>query len=322
MGILQDCVMGFDASANVLDYFTFISATGAASSPTIGAGGRLSSSALIHILPTPSGTTSGSRARKTLPTPLSTIFLTFPLTASALPTSNSFDNSVIILELCDTGTTQIDVRLFGDGRLRVTRAGTVLATSNYVYQVNTFPFLELKAVIHGSAGVIDILAEGSSVFSGGEITGINTKNTANAYATEFVLACVLVSPTGSGLLQPMTIKFDDVIARDDHYSGFCHVREDRATGMGSVDDGVPGGSSTQPDTRRSVDESTPNGDVDHASLVNVGDKFRLTYPPIPGDSEVVALIPKFYASKDASGPAGFKANLLIGASEYTPGAGS
>jgi len=299
--------MGFDASNVVLHYFNSVQNSSGGSAPTIGAGGRNSTSALIFTVPTGS-TNPLSRAIKTLPVNLATGFQPFAMIYNALPSSGE----IIFLELRDAGTTQLDFRLQTDGRIRLTRAGTTLATSTFITAPNIYYHCEPGFTINDSTGALDFKINENSILAA-PLTGIDTKNTANAYITEFALCAVLV---GANILTAVTIKFDDVGTRDDSYSGDFRVREQLPTGTGDVDNGVPGGSAAQPDTRRSVDETPPNDDVDWAGLVNVGDKFLLTFAAISTSEEVLCVGLAERATKSAAGTGKYKSVVKIGGTEY------
>jgi hypothetical protein len=310
MTIPNGMAMGFEVDTTVLHYFTSTSITGT-STITIGAGGRNSTQGLLALIPNNTNSSNaGAKAVKTLPAALSTIYQSFAFSTNVLPVASQ---AFILLELRESGTVHIDVRLFPDGTLRVTRAGTALGTGSFVASVNVFYHVEMKAVIDDSTGTIDILVNGASILS---LTGQDTKNGGAGTVTEITIGATMITNLANQV-PATTVKFDDMVTNDAAFLGDCRVREDLPTGTGSVDDGVATGAA---DSRQATDEAPPDNDTTYAELVNVGDKILLTYATIPTTEEVVAAGMMPYAKKSTAGAATFKTNVKIGATEYTPGA--
>lgn len=86
-----------------------------------------------------------------------------------------------ILEFFDAGTTQADVRVHPNGTFSVTRNGVVLGTSTVSASVTGFQYLECKITFHATTGTVDLRLNGVSILA---LTGQNTQNTANAFASD------------------------------------------------------------------------------------------------------------------------------------------
>lgn len=310
MTIPNGMAMGFEVDTTVLHYFTSTVITGS-STITIGAGGRNSTQGLLFLIPNNTNSSNaGAKAVKTLPAPLSTIYQAFAFATNVLPvTSQAF----ILLELRESGTTHIDLRLYPDGTLRVTRAGTALGTGSFVASVNVFYHVEIQAVIHNSTGVINVLVNGASILN---LVAQDTQNGGTGVVSEIAIGATMITNVVNQT-PATTVKIDDMVTSDNAFVGDCRVREDLPTGTGSVDDGVATGAA---DSRQATDEAPPDDDTSYAELVNVGDKILLTYPTIPTDEEVIAAGMMPYAKKSTAGSATFQTNVKIGATEYTPGA--
>lgn len=288
---------------------------GGVSSITIGAGGRNGTNALIVKC---GGSSDFARAAKTLPSPLSTIYYAFPFKTDRLPAPAT---SIICAELRDAGSAQVRVILSSDGTLGIQRgdgAALIAAVPDFSMSINTFYHFEIGLSIHGSTAFVKFWVNEAEKLN---LTNQNTQGVAGStIITEIVACCANVQSQVS----VTTFRFDDIIVRNDQHIGDCHYREILPTGTGSVDDGVPTGAAS---SREAVDDTAPDGDATKTALENVGDKFLLTYPPIPTDVEVVAVIPTIYAQKSDAGPGTFKVAFKIDGSDYlgaeqSPSAGS
>jgi len=115
----------------------------------------------------------------------------------ATPTNNAF------IQFFDGTTEQISLRGDGSGHLTISRNGTVLATSTNTVSVNTWYFIEIKATIHPSAGVIEVRVNGTSTGWIPSTASLNTRNTANSQAT------------GIAVVQPnQNVRIDDFYIAD------------------------------------------------------------------------------------------------------------
>ncbi len=93
-----------------------------------------------------------------------------------------------LIAFSDNGTNQLYLGFDGSYRLAIKRGfwGTTIATSTNALAVGTRYHIEFKATLHGSAGVVEVRVDGSSVGWIPQTTGLNTKSTANAYANGLI----------------------------------------------------------------------------------------------------------------------------------------
>jgi hypothetical protein len=251
-----------------------------------------------------SGAVRTTEARKTIQQGnQATIYLEFGFKTSVLPGSGQV---AVIAQLCDTGTVQCDIALNSTGNILLRRNGsTTLSTSTGVLSINTRYRIGWKLVINNSTGSsilqINELADG-----GFAVSGVDTQQSANASANEFVLG-------GAIHCVSQNIDYDNVVLSDDSFHGECTVLEDLPTGTGDDDDGVASGAA---DTRHAVDDTDPDDDSTFSALQAVNDKFLLTYPNLPSGVQVVASGTLTWAKKSAAGTGLFKPDLKIGGTEY------
>lgn len=104
----------------------------------------------------------------------------FAFNAAGLPTTGS----QVILEFLDQGSVQLDLRVFPDGTLALTRAGTLLtgSLSTVAISVSTWHYIEVKILISAAAGATTNLVkvDGATVIT--LAAGQQTNNTSNLTA--------------------------------------------------------------------------------------------------------------------------------------------
>ena len=242
-----------------------------------------------------------SRVQKTLGSNASTIYMAFAFRTDALPTSTT---ATEIAEVSDLGTNQCDLRIIPGGLLRVTRNGTVLATSSASLLTNIYYHIEWKIVIDNSAGSTIVKVNEVEVINS---TSLDTQNTANAYATDVYLGFWNAFP---GVVRG---DFDDFVVRDDGFSGDCSVVALLPTGIGSTNQWTATGAAT---TREAVDETPPNSDTDYIQTANITDLSLFTYPTISVLATIVAVIPIPFAKKTAAGVTQIKSVVRSGGANY------
>jgi len=295
--------MGFDVSTTVSNYFTSTSI--GAGTITIASGGRNSTQGLIFT----SGGSGGAAERiasKTLPAPMSTIYVAHSRKWNASPDSGG---TFILLSVTDGGSAQIELSRLNSGQLRVTRNGTTLGTTADSYSVNIHYHIEIRITIHNSAGVIELWVNEALVLN---LTSQDTQNTANSTVDTVRLEQSYSTNTSGGVVDTV----DDFVVSDSRILD-CRVREDLPTGTGSADDGVPTGAA---DSRQATDEAPPDSDTSYTALQNVADQVLLTYPTIPSGEDVLSVMGKSFAKKATAGTGTFKYLFHISGTDYTPGA--
>jgi hypothetical protein len=192
----------------------------------------------------------------------------------------TFGNSPYIgVAVLSGATPQLTLTLSTTGFLEVHRgseSGTLLGTASAALTPSVYQFVELKAVIHPSAGAVTVrvneipvltltsvntAATGSAVWDGVQVGAMNAGSSLNQYDDLYVL-------DGSGA-SPL----NDLL-------GDCRVDARYPTGAGATTAWTPStGANWQ-----NVDDATPNGDTDYNSTATVGatDTFATQDAPVPG----------------------------------------
>jgi hypothetical protein len=136
----------------------------------------------------------------------------------------------IIWAVQDGTTTQVDLRLTAAGQLYFTRNGTTIgSTSLSALSQGVWYYLEVKVVIHPSAGIAELRINGSGT---GWITlsGQNTRSTANTYGTRYWLGGFNLGGTGPCL----AMQYDDHVVNTNGFLGDVRVNGQFAAALGSV----------------------------------------------------------------------------------------
>jgi len=212
------------------------------------------------------------------------------------------------LQITDAGTAQVTVVVKTDGTIEVRRgtvAGTVLGTTGFALSINTFYYLELRVTIDDTVGTIDLYIDNVNRLS---LTGIDTKNTANASWNGINLGN---GGGATGFSQFWTDLYVEdgtdgtIIGQRDAFAsvlGDIKVEYLAAqSGNGSNTGWTP---STGTDHGALVDDgaSGPNGDTDYNSSATAGTKDTYNLVNLPSSAvSVIAVCPIFSCSKDDSG---------------------
>jgi hypothetical protein len=158
--------------------------------------------------------------------------------------------------------------------------GTVLGTTAPgVISLNTWYHLQVKIVVHDTAGVVEVRLNGAAtpVLS---VTGVDTRNAATGVATQVVLS--YASNAGGGT------DYDDLWVCDttgaapwNTYLGDCRVDARFPNGAGSTTGWTP---TPAVANYQNVDDPTPNGDTDYNSTLTIGatDTFAVQDVAVPG----------------------------------------
>jgi len=186
----------------------------------------------------------------------------------------------------DGGTTQISLRLNNDFTLTVLRGihnGTVLGTTTATMTAATFGYLELKVLIHPSAGTVDLRLNGVSVLS---LTAQNTRASAASQWTSVILG-MFDAVTFSALGSSKIADYDDLYVLDgtgaapwNTFLGDCRVDALSPTAAGATTGWTPSTGANW----SCVDETAPNDDTDYTSATTIGltDTFVVQDIPVAG----------------------------------------
>lgn len=221
---------------------------------------------------------------------------------AALPTNNE------LFTILDGTSDQCQLRVKSDGALEFRRgAATVLGTSSAgVLSSATTYYIELKVVIHNSAGAYDVRVNGVSVLSG---SGADTQQTANAQWTAVELCNLATS---------LTITGDDLYILDgtgsvnNDFLGDHRVVAALPDGVGNDDDWTP----TSGDNYTNVDDATPDDETTVVSSGTVGHTDLHTYAALGVTGDVRGVQFLCYAKADRAGMRDLVAVCRIGGTTY------
>lgn len=290
---------GFDHYTTVLDRWNSITGNDV----TIQSSQGRNSSKALRINRFSSGQSS-SAAYRSLPTNYQTIYFAFAMRWPTLPSGGE----VSVAQVLDGSTAQLTLKLDWLGVLRFYRStSTLLGTvPSFNAVANVWYHFEWKAKISTTVGEIELrINEVDHAISGSG--SLNTQASANAYSNVIALT-QLEQGTNGG-----TVYFDDVVVRDDAFSGDVEVLSIFPDGIGTTDQWTATGAAT---TAAATDEAAPNGDTDYASTANVGDLTLHTFQDIPTTSTIQAVVAMPYVKKTDAGTAKIKSTTRSGGTNY------
>jgi hypothetical protein len=204
---------------------------------------------------------------------------------------------------------QCDLRITPTGELQVTRDGTVLGTSTSRLTATAFQYIEMRLVIHTTAGAAVVRVNEVPWLT---LSNVNTQATANASALS-----IWAGQPGGGTALIQNI--DDLYICDgtgsaphNTFLGDCRVDCLYPNADGSHSAWTPSAGTTH---FTLVDDPTPTEDTDYLVTTTVGarDTHMLTnLPTLPG-SVVYGVQHSLYARKDDAGLRQVKNVLKSGA---------
>jgi hypothetical protein len=198
-------------------------------------------------------------------------------------------SNYVFLTLIDNATAQLTFKVRSDRKIEVFRgtgSGTSLGTTSASLPTTGLSHIQIRWKIDDSTGVVVIKIDDTTVLN---LTGQDTKNTANAYCTTETLG------TDQGFNSGITGYIDDYIFCDtagsvnNGFLGDKRVQWCPALAEGATSDYTP---STGTDNAALVDENPANDDTDYIESSTVGHIDYVTLsvsPTIPSGATVSAV---------------------------------
>jgi hypothetical protein len=213
-----------------------------------------------------------------------------------------------IFGLRDSGGSDIvDVRGNGAGKLQVTRAGTVLATSTNSVSSGVWYYLELKVTINSSTGAYELRVDGTST---NWVPAASGANTGNADAARFY---IWGGKTNSWM--------DDLYiangtAPNNDFMGPCKVATLRPAGPGNHSDWTGNGGVNF----ANVGEVVPDGDTTFNQSATANQIDTFVFDELPASSgSVYAVQHSILAKKDAGAARTIAPLQRSGGTDYAGG---
>lgn len=203
--------------------------------------------------------------------------------------SSGATGSIPFLCLTDGTTRQIELAMNSSRQLIVMRNGTTLGTGSTALAVGVWNYIELKVTIHDTAGVAVARVNGVTEIN---LSGVDTKNSSNAYANRLYLGC------GPSTFSFSTwVTFDDLYVLDGVDSGVSGCPNNDFLGDVRVEGRLPNGNGASSqfdgsdgnstDNYLLVDESTPNSDTDYVQSGIAGNKDTYAFQDLTPTSGIV-----------------------------------
>lgn len=225
---------------------------------------------------------SATHASKPLPSSYSTIFLGFAFFSTSLATGNDF-------AILRAGATNVcRLQLNGAGNLLVLNSGgTTIATGSANLLVNTWYYIEVKLVVNGASGSVEVHLNGA----------VEISSTAGNFGTTNIDTLQIGQGSNSGQFQ-----YDDMYVCDttgsapqNTFLGDVRVATIYPAGDGAHTAWTPNTGTTH---YTQVDEAQADDDTTYVSDATPGDLDTYTFGTIDTGATVYALQTNLYARKD------------------------
>lgn len=220
-----------------------------------------------------------------------------------------------LVSLRDSGTSQVDLAVRGNGTFEVSRGGAVLGVSDpgaLTLTENTYYFLEFKATI-GPAGSVALRVNGVPLIS---LTGVNTRVTTNNSANELVLGNLRIGLPGAAT--NTTADYDDLYVLDDtgaapHNNFLGDTRVVCLVPIGQELTEFTPSAGTNWDA---VNEIPPSStDYNEAQAVGSRDRFQYQALPALVNPVIYGVQLSLYCTNPDTGPRQIAAHCLAGGLE-------
>lgn len=232
-------------------------------------------------------------------------------------TIGSLSSAAPLFALLDGATIQVWVRVETDGTIKAYRgSGTsnLLGTSTGVTISAAVRFhLEVKAVIHPSAGTLEVRVNGVARLA---LTGLNTRASANSYAT----IVRLQGSAGSGGVSYENLNIKDgqaapagAPADTSTFVGDCRVKLRLPVADGTTHNFTPSSGSIHAVL---IDDAPPTGDADYVSSATPGDRDLFTFAPYDSLGTIYGEQVRFLVRKDDAGARSVKVTMRPGSTNY------
>lgn len=195
------------------------------------------------------------------------------------------------IEFRDVNTVQCFVNLNRDGTFSIKRGSTVLGTSVGALSANVWYFIEFRAKIDNSAGSAELVVNGVSWIN---LTGINTRSTANNYSNVFD---ILIGSTTASRVCDLYYGRGTGVSGD--FLGDVSVKAYFPNGVGALSQftPIPAG-----DNYTNVDDTTPDGDTTYVTTSGIGLIDTYTFQDLVSVSGIIyGVQDDLYARKDDAG---------------------
>jgi len=245
---------------------------------------------------------------KVIPLPGDVFILGCAIRCPAWPTSTN------LVEFLEGATLHVALAVNASGFLVVKRDTTVLATATSgPLAINTWYYLEVKVVVHDSAGSVAVRIDAVPLTFSASLTGVDTRNGGTGNVDRLGLR----GGGGTGVFVDDLYLCDDAGTTNNDFLGICVVeRLLPSTGNGDLTDFTP---STGTDHGALVDENPPTDDTDYNTGDTVGQQDCYQYPSLALTGAILGIQTNLYARKTDAGARTVAPIVRLGSVTY-PGA--
>jgi len=296
---------------------------GSNTTPVIGSYGRNSTQGLYCARASGTNVYTGGGVAITLVPSGSTCIVGMAVKYSAFTNLNVSDSETITYASSNWLVRCLNVNALGwfarvntDGTITVYRGvgGTpvALGTTSLALQAGVFAYVEIKVVMHPSAGTVNVRINSAS---GLALTGQNTRGNAgaDAWTNLDVVGLITTSTTNA-----MSVALDDLVVMDgsgsynNAFLGDVTISAVLPNGAGNSSGWTPSAGSNY----QCVDEASPNDDTDYNSTSTLNAKDLYAFPDAPAGADIRAVQIVSAQRKGAEGPGQIKHVVRSSSTDY------
>ncbi len=216
----------------------------------------------------------------------------------------------VLVSLQDSGSVQIRLQMDVAGVLTVLRGASAIASATLLVSLTAWHYIEIKATIDPSAGVVVVNVDGIQYIS---FSG-NTRSTTNSSVNQVVFG----EPAGTNVVYWMDDIYicDNAGSVNNDFLGDLVVKALLPTGNGTQNNFAIGGTAPAATNWQSVNENPPDDNTTYVKDGVAGDIDRYTYGALGITGNVKAVVVNLRAEKDDAGTrtirAATKSGLTVG----------
>lgn len=203
-------------------------------------------------------------------------------------------------------TTQIKLTVNTNGTLDITRgSSTVLGTTTFAIVINAYYYVEVRVLLHASAGTIEIRVDGDEKLS---MTGLDTMEAATPDWNGFGIAI------SNGIVDDVYVCDGSGPAPWNTFLGDARAEALIAQAGNGTHTGLT--PSTGTDHGALVDDATPDGDTTYNGSATEGVRDTYTFPSMVGLDNVLGVQILGYARKTDAVRRAVETQMLLGGTVY------
>lgn len=235
---------------------------------------------------------------RTLSSAFATVSVGFALRTNGLAGPTTGTSNIVNFQDGTGGGTQVTISVNPTGNIVAFRGngnGTVLGTSALALSTNVFYYIEAAVTINNTTGSVTVKVNGTTYLN---LTGINTRSTANNSCNAVTFGNNITFQNSSGLCQGNIVDYDDLyIDNAGTLYGDSRVESLLPNANGATNAWTANGAASN---WQCVDQNPADDDTTYVSSAAAGNIDQYTYPALPTGTGVVRAVMTVPIARDDS----------------------